>query len=60
MTLKPKNALLSIAAYAMSTGASAHNGHGMIGTHWHASDTLGFILLLNAVAAVVWFIGRGK
>jgi hypothetical protein len=60
MTSIPKNALLLIAACAISTRAAAHNGHGMIGAHWHATDTLGFILLLNAIAAVVWFIGRGK
>jgi len=64
MDSKSPNLLLStiffIAACAISTGAQAHNGHGMLGSHWHASDTLGFILLLNAVAAIAWFIGRGK
>jgi Co/Zn/Cd efflux system component len=60
MTLTPKNALLLIAACALSTGAQAHSGHGMLGAHWHATDTLGFILLVNAVAVVAWFIGRGK
>lgn len=60
MTLKSKNALLLIAACAISTGAQAHSGHGMLGVHWHATDTLGFVLLINAIAAVVWFIGRGK
>jgi hypothetical protein len=52
--------IILIAACALSTGASAHNGHGMLGFHWHATDTLGFILGLNVVAAIGWFIGRGK
>ncbi len=41
-------------------GALAHEGHGIAGSaHWHATDTLGFIGVA-LVAAVVWFIGRGK
>ena len=60
MTMTPKNALLLIAACALSTRAQAHNGHEMLGAHWHATDTLGFILLINAIAAVLCFSGRGK
>ena len=41
-------------------GAYAHAGHGLEGSaHWHATDTLGFIGVA-AVAALVWFIGKGK
>ena len=41
-------------------GAFAHEGHGMEGSaHWHATDTLGFVGLA-VVAALVWFIGKGK
>ena len=41
-------------------GAFAHEGHGLHGSaHWHATDTLGFVALA-LVAAVVWFIGKGK
>ena len=41
-------------------GAFAHEGHGLSGdTHWHATDTMGF-LGLAVVAALVWFMGRGK
>jgi len=32
----------------------------MLGSHWHATDTLGLIVGLNLVAAIAWFIGRGK
>ena len=40
--------------------AFAHEGHGLEGsTHWHATDTLGFIGVAF-VAALVWFIGKGK
>ena len=45
---------------ATHLGAFAHEGHGLPGsTHWHATDTLGFVALA-VVAAVVWLIGKGK
>jgi hypothetical protein len=41
-------------------GALAHEGHGIEGSvHWHATDTLGFVGVA-VVAALVWFIGKGK
>ncbi len=39
--------------------ALAHEGHGLIGSHWHASDTWGF-LLAGAVIAMVLWTRRGK
>jgi hypothetical protein len=48
--------LLSLAAMA----ASAHEGHGLPGaSHWHASDTLG-LLLVVVLAAGAWIISRRK
>ena len=38
--------------------AQAHEGHGMQGSHWHATDLLGFAIVLAAVAATVWWRGR--
>ena len=41
-------------------GALAHEGHGIEGSaHWHATDTLGFVGVA-VVAALVWFLGKGK
>jgi hypothetical protein len=34
--------------YALPT--LAHDGHGWIGGHWHASDAFGFVALAVAVA----------
>ncbi len=31
----------------------AHDGHGMGGTHWHTTDTWGFVLV---VAVAVWLL----
>ncbi len=53
-------ALLWAAATSLVTlPASAHEGHGASGLHWHASDTLGFVLV-TVVAAVALWLGRGR
>ena len=46
-----------IAACSSITGANAafsHDGHGLSGLHWHASDTLGFVLVAGLVVAAIW------
>ena len=41
-------------------GAFAHEGHGLTGsTHWHATDTIGFVGLA-VVVALIWLMGRGQ
>jgi hypothetical protein len=37
--------------YALPT--LAHDGHGWIGGHWHASDAFGFVALAVAVAVAL-------
>jgi len=69
MTLRPSRPLLPAllrrskpalrsAAVALSLLVSnglalAHEGHGMEGSHWHATDMLGLVIGL-AVAALTW------
>ncbi len=36
----------------------AHDRHGLDGSHWHASDVFGFVLLAVAIGVSLWF-GRG-
>jgi len=46
-----------LAGAALYTGAArvfAHDGHGLAGTHWHASDTLGFLLVAVLALAAAW------
>ena len=39
--------------------ALAHQGHGLPGvSHWHASDSAGFVLLALAVVLLVWWARR--
>ena len=50
--------LLGALALGLSPLALAHEGHGMGAHHWHATDTLGFVVLAVAVALVLWAIRR--
>jgi hypothetical protein len=34
--------------------ASAHDGHGLYGAHWHASDAFGFVALAAAIGVAMW------
>ena len=46
-----------IAACAGGMGATAvfaHDGHGLAGMHWHATDTLGFIAVAAMLAVAIW------
>ncbi|MFM9900092.1 MAG: hypothetical protein ACKVOT_03700 [Polaromonas sp.] len=50
-------ALQFIATSALLTwasGALAHDGHGLLGSHWHPSDSLGFVAVAVLTAAAVW------
>ena len=49
------------AAAAATTGpALAHDGHGMLGNHWHASDAWGFIALAIVVVVALYLSRSGK
>ena len=57
------NATIMIATYAMTTRAStafAHDGHGLAGTHWHATDVWGFGVVGGLAAAAIWLSRKGK
>jgi len=50
--------LLGLWMAVASPLALAHEGHGLGRHHWHASDTLGFIVLAVAVGLVLWATRR--
>ena len=58
MSLRPVLASAALSLLPVSL-VHAHDGHGLFGAHWHATDTLGFVLAAVAVGAVIWF-GRGR
>jgi hypothetical protein len=46
-----------IAAFAGLTGTTAvlaHDGHGLSGTHWHATDVWGFVAVAAMIAVAIW------
>lgn len=61
--MSTKNTLKLAATAAMNTWAGtafAHDGHGVLGTHWHATDVWGFVAAAGTVALAVWLMRGGK
>jgi hypothetical protein len=51
--------LIAISAiFKCSSSAFAHDGHGLKGIHWYATDVWGFVALAALVAAAIW-LSRG-
>jgi hypothetical protein len=50
--------LASLCLAAASAAASAHDGHGALGTHLHATDVFGLLAL--ALAGAWWLNRRGS
>ena len=52
---------LSAAAALLATaaGAWAHGGHGLQGSHWHATDVSGFVLVV-VLATLAILLSRGE
>ena len=52
--------LVTTSLAAAAPFASAHEGHGMdLWAHWHATDAWGFVAL-GVVAALLFWLRRGK
>ena len=54
MFTKPTRLIAALAACAMTAQAQAHEGHGLFGPHWHATDSLGFVDLAVGIGAAIW------
>jgi hypothetical protein len=46
--------LLTLSAAFAYLPAFAHDGHGLFGSHWHATDALGFVVVGGLIALAVW------
>jgi hypothetical protein len=55
--LKLPTALLVLSASSL---AFAHDDHGLLGSHWHATDVWGFMALGGAIAVALWLSRGGK
>ncbi len=59
--MNTKTATILLFGALTHLGAHAHEGHGLdFGSHWHATDTLGFIGMAVLVAAVAWSLHKRK
>jgi hypothetical protein len=45
---------------ALALPAQAHDGHGLAGAHWHATDVWGLLVVGALAALAVWFSRGGK
>jgi hypothetical protein len=52
-TLSNKRLLAALSCGSI-TSVWAHEGHGLLGAHWHASDAFGFVALAAAIGLAVW------
>ncbi|WP_167772861.1 hypothetical protein [Ramlibacter humi] len=52
--------VIAAAATLAALPALAHEGHGLMGPHWHATDTFGLLLVGGLAALVVWFSRGGE
>jgi hypothetical protein len=57
--MKHTKSIATIAMVTWTNAAFAHEGHGLSGSHWHASDVWGFLALGVAVTVAVW-LSKGK
>ncbi len=46
--------LLTAALASSALAAQAHEGHGLFGSHWHATDALGFVGVVVLLGAAIW------
>ncbi len=53
--MKKISLALSLALSHLGQTALAHDGHGLGGTHWHATDALGFVVAAALIAAAFYF-----
>jgi hypothetical protein len=47
----------SVSTFMLSpfmSNAMAHDGHGLIGMHWHVSDVVGFVVFAALIGMVIW------
>ena len=56
-----KNRWITILSFGVmpQLGAWAHDGHGLPGAHWHASDAWGFAMAV-LIGVLAWHLGNRK
>ena len=58
--MKKLQLLSAITLISTCSLALAHDNHGLLGSHWHATDVLGFVALGGAIAVALWLSRGGR
>ncbi|HSN79360.1 MAG TPA: hypothetical protein VLR44_03170 [Rhodoferax sp.] len=58
--MKKLQLLFAITLISTYSLALAHDNHGLLGSHWHATDVLGFVALGGAIAVALWLSRGGR
>jgi hypothetical protein len=53
-----RNVGVAVGAALATVAARAHEGHGVDGSHWHATDALGFVVVGVVAAGLAWWMRR--
>jgi len=59
-TLTRRQSLTAFALTSASSATFSHDQHGLLGSHWHATDVWGFVALGGAIAVALWLSRGGK
>ncbi len=48
----------ALPALLLGATAHAHEGHGLLGSHWHTSDVVGFVVFGVLAVMVIWHLRK--
>ena len=54
MTINTNKFIAASALFMWSAAGLSHDGHGLAGAHWHATDALGFVAVSAVIAVAIW------
>jgi hypothetical protein len=50
--------LMATTLASAALAAQAHEGHGLFGSHWHATDVLGFVGVAALIGFAIWLSSK--
>jgi hypothetical protein len=54
----PTTKLTALAIALLPAQVLAHEGHGKLGAHWHATDVWSYVIVAGVVALCLWIASR--
>ena len=50
--------LMATTLASAALAVQAHEGHGLFGSHWHATDALGFVGVAALIGFAIWLSSK--